>query len=145
MLVLSWPLSSNSRYKSKNDADEAVSHTGVLMTFYLSTILDLQNFFHRYILQSWKLKRPQIQLRPHHFWTYTSNLTTVSILTTKVNVKNTITSHIDKNIFDIVVDFLIFIHFHSMKIHRSPLSLQRQNIFRQYLGIGIWTTSILKS
>jgi hypothetical protein len=24
----------------------------------------------------WKLKRPQIQLRPHHFWTYTSNLTT---------------------------------------------------------------------
>ena len=22
------------------------------------------------------LKRPQIQLRPHHFWTYTSNLTT---------------------------------------------------------------------
>ena len=44
------------------------------MTFYLSTILDLQNFFHIYILQSWKLKRPQIQLRPHHFWTYTSNL-----------------------------------------------------------------------
>jgi hypothetical protein len=25
MLLLSWPLSSNSRYKSKNDADEAVS------------------------------------------------------------------------------------------------------------------------
>jgi hypothetical protein len=46
------------------------------MTFYLSIILDLQNFFHWYILQSWKLKRPQIQLRPHHFWTYTSNLTT---------------------------------------------------------------------
>ena len=33
-----------------------------------------------------------------------------------------------KNIFDIVVDFLIFIHFHSMIINRSPLSLQRQNI-----------------
>jgi hypothetical protein len=47
------------------------------MTFYLSIILDLQNFFHWYILQSWKLKRPPIQLRPHHFWTYTSNLTTV--------------------------------------------------------------------
>ena len=29
------------------------------------------------LLSSWKLKRPQIQLRPHHFWTYTSNLTTV--------------------------------------------------------------------
>jgi hypothetical protein len=52
-------------------------HTGILMTFYLSIILDLQNFFHWYILQSWKLKRPPIQLRPHHFWTYTSNLTTV--------------------------------------------------------------------
>jgi hypothetical protein len=38
--------------------------------FYLSIILDLQNFFHWYILQSWKLKRPRIQLRPHHFWTY---------------------------------------------------------------------------
>ena len=54
-----------------------ISHTGILMTFYLSIILDLQNFFHWYILQSWKLKRPPIQLRPHHFWTYTSNLTTV--------------------------------------------------------------------
>ena len=54
-----------------------ISHTGILMTFYLSIILDLQNFFHWYILQSWKLKKPQIQLRPHHFWTYTSNLTTV--------------------------------------------------------------------
>ena len=40
-------------------------------------ILDLQNSFHWYILQSWKLKKPPIQLRPHHFWTYTSNLTTV--------------------------------------------------------------------
>ena len=37
------------------------------MTFYLSIILDLQNFYHWYILQSWKLKRPRIQLRPHHF------------------------------------------------------------------------------
>ena len=44
-----------------------ISHTGILMTFYLSIILDLQNFFHWYILQSWKLKRPQIPLRPHHF------------------------------------------------------------------------------
>ena len=33
-----------------------ISHTGILMTFYLSIILDLQNFFHRYILQSWKLE-----------------------------------------------------------------------------------------
>jgi hypothetical protein len=40
-------------------------------------ILDLQNFFHWYIIQRWKLKRPHIQLRPHHFWIYTSNLTTV--------------------------------------------------------------------
>ena len=54
-----------------------ISHTGILMTFYLSIILDLQNFFHWYIFQSWKLKRPQLQLCPHHFRTYTSNLTTV--------------------------------------------------------------------
>jgi hypothetical protein len=32
-----------------------ISHTGILMTFYLSIILDLQNFFHGYIPQSWKL------------------------------------------------------------------------------------------
>ena len=64
-----------------------ISHTGILMTFYLSIILDLQNFFHWYILQSWKLKRPRIQLRPHHFWTYTSNLTTVvnSVLKFMIN------------------------------------------------------------
>jgi hypothetical protein len=30
-----------------------ISHTGILMTFYLSIILDLQNFFHWYIIQSW--------------------------------------------------------------------------------------------
>ena len=34
-----------------------------------------------------KLKRPQIQLRPHLFWTYTSNLTTVvnSVLKFMIN------------------------------------------------------------
>ena len=64
-----------------------ISHTVILMTFYLSIILDLQNFFHWYILQSWKLKRPQIQLRPHHFKTYTSNLTTAvnSVLKFMIN------------------------------------------------------------
>ena len=58
-----------------------------LQGFTVSIILDLQNFFHWYILQSWKLKRPQIQLRPHHFWTYTSKLTTVvnSVLKFKIN------------------------------------------------------------
>ena len=37
--------------------------------------------------QSWKLKRPQIPLRPHHFWTYTTNLTTVvkSVLKFMIN------------------------------------------------------------
>ena len=63
--------------KKIHEARPLISHTGILMTFYLSIILHLQNFFHWYILQSWKLKRPQIPLRPHHFWTYTSNLTTV--------------------------------------------------------------------
>jgi hypothetical protein len=35
----------------------------------------------------WKLKRPHIQLRPHHFWTYNSNLTTVvnSVLKFMIN------------------------------------------------------------
>ena len=67
--------------------ESLISHTGILMTFYLSIILDLQNFFHWYIIQSWKLKKPQIQLRPHHFWTYTSNLTTVvnSVLKFMIN------------------------------------------------------------
>jgi hypothetical protein len=44
-----------------------ISHTGILMTFYLSIIIDLQTFFHLYILQTWKLKRRHIQLRPYHF------------------------------------------------------------------------------
>jgi hypothetical protein len=86
-----------------------ISHTGILMTIYLSIILDLQNFFHWYILQSWKLKKPQIQLRPHQFGTYTSNLTRV------------------------VNSVLTFM----MKIHRLLSSLQRQNICPQDLGIGI--------
>jgi hypothetical protein len=42
-----------------------------------------------------------------------------------------------KNIFDICVDFLTFIHFHYLKIHRLLSCLQRRNIFRQDLGIGI--------
>ena len=66
--------------------EPSISHTGILMRFYLSIILDLQNFFHWYILQSWRLKRPQIQLRPHHFWTYTSNLTSGQ-LSTKIHDK----------------------------------------------------------
>ena len=44
-----------------------ISHTGISMTFYLSIIIDLQTFFHLYILQSWKLKRRHIQLCPYHF------------------------------------------------------------------------------
>ena len=78
--------------KKIHEARAFISHTGILMTFYLSIILDLQNFVHRYILQSWKLKRPQIQLRPHHFWTYTSNLTTVvnSVLKFMINGRTSI-------------------------------------------------------
>jgi hypothetical protein len=38
----------------------------------------------------------------------------------------------DFNFKAILVDFIIFMQFHFMKIHRSPLSLKRQNIFRQY-------------
>jgi ABC-type proline/glycine betaine transport system permease subunit len=71
-----------------------------LMTFYLSIILDLQNFFHWYVLQSWKLKSSQIQLRPHHFWTYTSNLTTVVNSELQFMIKGT-TSILKSYIFQI--------------------------------------------
>ena len=53
-------------------------------------------------------------------------------------MSKTLTSHIDKKKnFDIFVDFLIFKHFHYMKMHRLLSAPQRQNIFRQDLGIGI--------
>ena len=73
--------------KKIHELEPLISHTGILMTFYLSIFLDLHNVFHWYILQRWKLKRPQIQLRLHHFWTYTSNLTTVvnSVLKFMIN------------------------------------------------------------
>jgi ABC-type proline/glycine betaine transport system permease subunit len=51
-----------------------------------------------YILKSWKLKRPQIQLRPPHFWTYTSNLTTVVNSVLKFMINGT-TSILKSNIF----------------------------------------------
>ena len=47
---------------------------------FLTFIYFCCNFF---ISQSWKLKRPPIQLRPHHFWTYTSNLKDSGQLSTK--------------------------------------------------------------
>jgi hypothetical protein len=37
-----------------------------------------------------EVKRPQIQLRPHHFWTYTSNLTTVVTSALKFMINGTI-------------------------------------------------------
>jgi hypothetical protein len=50
----------------------------IIFTFTLLIAVSVSfYFFLWYIMRSWKLKRPQIQLRPHHFWTYTSNLTTV--------------------------------------------------------------------
>ena len=74
-----------------------ISHTGILMTFYLSIILNLQNFFHWYILQSWTLQRLQTQLRPHLFWTYMSNLTTVVNSVLKFMI-NEMTSNMCSNI-----------------------------------------------
>ena len=35
-----------SEFLQKLVKDKKISHTGILMTFYLSIILDLQNFFH---------------------------------------------------------------------------------------------------
>ena len=37
-----------------------------------------------------QLKRPQIPLRPHHFWSYTSNLTTVVKSVLKYMINGTI-------------------------------------------------------
>jgi hypothetical protein len=56
---------------------------------------------------------------------------------TRAMSKTLLRHTLTKYIFDFAVDLLIFIHFHFMKIHRSPLSLQRQNIFWQCLGIEI--------
>ena len=47
---------SSKAFKRFMRVEPLISHTGILMTFYLSIILDLQNFFHWYILQSWKLE-----------------------------------------------------------------------------------------
>jgi hypothetical protein len=82
-----------------------------------------------------KLKGPQIQLRPHHFWTCASNLTTVvnSVLKFMINGTTSILKsyifqtcaaicqpllHMVLNILDIFLDFFIFIHFHYVKMHR---------------------------
>jgi hypothetical protein len=63
------------------------------------------------------------------------------------NVKNFFVNVWRKSIFDIYVTeygtalttifFFIFIHFHYMKMHRLLFFLQRRNIFRQDIGIGI--------
>jgi hypothetical protein len=87
-----------------------ISHTSILITFYLSIILDLKNFFHWYILQSWKLKRPQIQLRPQHFWNYASNLTIVVNSVLKFMI-NGMTSFLRSNIFEIcAVIYQLLLH-----------------------------------
>ena len=67
-----------------------ISHTGILMTFYLSIILDLQNFFHWYILQSWKLETTDTA----------SNLTTVVKSILKFMINGT-TSILKSKIFQI--------------------------------------------
>jgi hypothetical protein len=76
----------------------------------------LQNFFHWYIIQSWKLRRSQIQLRPHNVWTYTSNSTTVvnSVLTNWLKI-----------FFTFLLTSLSLYIF--TKIHRLLSSLQRRN------------------
>ena len=64
-----------------------VSLTGILMTFCLSMVLDLQSFFHWCVLRGWRLERPRVLLRPHHFRTCASGLTTVvkSVLKFMIN------------------------------------------------------------
>ena len=59
---------------------------------YIDDVLSINNsrfaeFLSLIYPPEWKLKRPQIQLRLHHFWTYTSNLTTMvnSVLQFMIN------------------------------------------------------------
>jgi hypothetical protein len=60
---------------------------------YIDDVLSINNSrFAEFLPLSWKLKRPQIPLRPHHLWTYTWNLTTVvkSVPTFMINVTTSI-------------------------------------------------------
>jgi hypothetical protein len=53
-------------------------------------------------------------------------------------MSKTLTSHIDKNnIFDIFVDFLIFTHFHFMKMHRLLSSAETE-----YISTKSWYRNI---
>ena len=117
-----------------------ISHTGILMTFYLSIILDLQNFFHWYILQNWKLKRPQIPLRPHHFWTHTSNLTTVvkSVLNFMINGTTSILRSYIFQICAAIYQLLLHMVFTSRNwfVIQGPVAI----ILISWNAIFIWET-----
>jgi ABC-type proline/glycine betaine transport system permease subunit len=117
-----------------------ITHTGILMTFYLSIILDLQTFFHWYILQSWKLKRPQIQLCPHHFWTYTSNLTTVvkSVLKSMINGTTSVLKSYIFQICAAIYQLLLHMVFtsHNWFAMQGPVAI----ILISWNVISIWET-----
>jgi ABC-type proline/glycine betaine transport system permease subunit len=100
----------------------------------------LQNFFHWYILQSWNLKRPQILLSPHHFWTYTSNLTTVVKSVLKFMI-NGMTSILRSYIFQIcaaIYQLLLHIVFTSRNwfVMQGPVAI----ILISWNVIFIWET-----
>jgi hypothetical protein len=76
------------------------AHVWKIYDFKIEVVPLIINFSTEYILQSWKLKRPPIQLRPHHFWTYTSNLTTVVNSVLKFMISETTSIFRDGIYFD---------------------------------------------
>jgi hypothetical protein len=90
-----------------------ISHTGILMTFYLSIILDLQNFFHWYILQSWKIKR-------NNRYSFV--------------IKDTFKSHIDKQIF---LTFLLTPYLYTFSLCENP-SLIIFSAETEYISTRSW-------
>jgi ABC-type proline/glycine betaine transport system permease subunit len=105
----------------------------------------LQNFFHWYILQSLKLKRPQIQLRPHHFWTNTSKLTTVVNSVLKFMI-NGITSILKSLIFQICAAiYQLLLHVYISQLIRYARASSNYSDFLKrhlYMRTGYWTRAI---
>jgi hypothetical protein len=141
IFILIWvggPLSSNSRYKSKNDADEAVSVVSLVSSS--GGYINGRNFANLGLLidkasslstKSYD-KRDDFNFKIINFPNMCSNIPASPAYDVYISqlIRYARAS-------SICVDFLIFIHFQYMKIHRLLSSLQRRNIFRQDLCIGI--------
>jgi hypothetical protein len=90
-----------------------------------------------YILQSWKLKRPPIQLRPHHFWTYTSNLTTVVNSVLKFMISGTTSIYLYVKLKALASWF--FLSFTSFWRNSDSYEYKNKSAMQQYTSFScIW-------